>query len=273
MNYVFDGMPSEKEKQWVIFRNITSGFSQKSITKEFDDNAKLLPKNLKRSKTIRYHEVLAFSHLNSNDLTRDKLQAIAHKYLQLRDPEQSSIVVCVPHTDKHTHIHVLMSSNAIGSNKSSDRMMTNEFYYSLRRDMEKWVLSTYPELHHSTVYLPENEILELIPEKFHEERKLLELDKSKTKRNTVKDRLSKRIKDILEKSRSLKDFQERINRMEGLQTYARKGELTGVILENKTKFRFKNLGINLLKEKFSVLARMSELEAIMDRQSDHSFER
>jgi hypothetical protein len=266
-------MPQKEEQQWVIFQNIDSGFDRDSIINEFNENAQLLHKNLKRKKTIRYHEILAFSHKNSSNLNREKLQAITNKYLQLRDPEKSAKAICVPHNESHSHIHLLLTSNAVGSSKSGDMMMTNKQYYDLRREMERWVLKEYPELHHSTVYLSQEEINSLLPEKYKTERRMMELEKPEKIKKTAKEKVSVAIQKILEKSHSLTDFIERINKVKDFQTYSRRGKLTGVIHENKKKYRFSNLGINLLEENFTVLSRMSELEQIKTKDSEHFTER
>jgi MobA/VirD2-like, nuclease domain len=273
VNYVFDGMPQNQEEQWVIFQNIESGFDRNSITNEFNENAHLLHKNLKRKKTIRYHEILAFSHENSPDLNREKLQAITQKYLKLRDPKNIAKAICVPHNEKHSHIHILLTSNAIGSPKSSDMMMTNAQYYDIRREMERWVLREYTELHRSTVYLSKEEIDQLLPEKYRAERRLMEIEKPVKNKNSAKEQVSQMVKKILERSHSLSDFIEQINKTKEFQTYSRRGKLTGLVHENKKKFRFSTLGINLLEENFAVLSRMSELENSKSKGSELSFER
>jgi len=268
VNYVFDGMPQKEEQQWVVFQNIETGFDRDSIINEFNENAQLLHKNLVRRKTMRYHEILAFAHENSVDLTREKLQVITHKYLSLRDPEHLCKAICVPHNEKHSHIHILLTSNAIGSSKSGDMMMTNKKYYDIRREMERWILMEYPELHHSTVYLSQEEINCLLPEKYKTERRMMELQKPEKIKKTAKEKVSVAIQKILEKSHSLSDFIERINQSNEYKAYFRRGILTGVIHENKKKYRFSNLGINLLKENFTVLSRMSELESIETKEKN-----
>jgi hypothetical protein len=267
-------MPSEKENQWMIFQNIATGHDRKSIIQEFNENAHYIKSTPKRRLTMRFHEILAFSHKNSDDLTREKLQAIAHTYLKLRDPENSSLALCVPHREKggHSHIHILLSSNAVGSSKSGDRMMTNFEYYEIRRKTERWMLENYPELHHSTVYLPEKEILSLIPDTYKAERRLMELDEPKQKGSTAKDQVAEMVKSMLDKSNSMNEFIERINKLPSFQTYSRRGKLTGIIHEGKKKFRFSTLGINQLEENFTVLSRMNELET-MRKDSSQSIER
>jgi hypothetical protein len=270
VNYIFDGLPKERKDQWVIYQNITDGFTRESIIQELNANAEYLSSTLQRKKTIRFHEILAFSHLNEKDLNREKLQRIAHKYLQLRDPDSASLAICVPHIEKHTHIHILLTSNAMGSTKSGDMRMSNARYYEIRRSMERWVLQTYPELHQSTVYLPKEEIHQLLPKKYQAQRRIAEVSAPKQSKGTAKAKVSVLVKEILEKSTSMEDFVKRINKQNGFHTYSRKGKLSGIIHEQKKKYRFSTLGINLLEENFNVLSRMSKLETIHEKKKEIS---
>ena len=135
VNYIFDGVSDEPENRWLIFQNITTGYDRKSIIKEFNVNGQFLTKTQNRKRCYRYHEVLAFAHENSKDLSREKLQRICNEYLRLRDPQGLSKAIFVPHleTNRHYHIHVLLSSNFIESKRSSDMRMSNERYYEIRR--------------------------------------------------------------------------------------------------------------------------------------------
>jgi len=272
VNYVFDGMSNESENQWLIFQNISQGFERADIIQEFNDNAQYLTKTPNRKKVYRYHEVLAFAHENSRDLSRDKMQKITNAYLKLRDPKGLSKAICVPHIEnnKHSHVHILLTSNYIDSKHSSDMRMSNERYYDIRRSMERWMLRETPELHRSLVYLENDEIERLLPEKYRSERRLMQLEKPAKNRNHTKEKVAKRIKELLAKSNTLEAFENLINAEPDLKTYQRSGQLTGVILNNK-KYRLKNLGIPLYRENFLVLKRMQELERINDR--DRSDER
>ena len=273
VNYVFDGMSNEPEHRWVIFQNVSSGYDRKSIIKEFNSNAEYLTKTQKRKRCYRYHEVLAFAHENSQDLSREKLQRICNEYLKLRDPQGLSKAVCVPHLDKgHYHIHILLTSNFLESSRSGDMRMSNKRYYEIRRSMERWVLREMGELHRSTVYLDEKEIEQILPERYRSERRLLQLGKKPAKnRNHTKDKVAQRIKELLAQSNTLEQFETLINAESDLKTYQRSGRLTGVIYNNR-KYRLKNL-IPLYQENFQVLKRMQELERINNHQRSIERER
>ncbi|QMU64814.1 MAG: relaxase/mobilization nuclease domain-containing protein [Flavobacteriaceae bacterium] len=213
VNYVFDGVSNEPEHRWLIFQNITSGYDRKSIIKEFNTNAQYLTKTANRKKVYRYHEVLAFAHDNSKDLSREKLQRICNEYLKLRDSQGLSKAVCVPHLDKgHYHIHILLTSNFLESSRSGDMRMSNERYYDIRRSMERWMLREFPELHRSTVYLEQEEIEQLLPERFMRERQLLQQrEKPQKNRNHTRDKVAERIKELLAQSNTLELFETHIN--------------------------------------------------------------
>jgi hypothetical protein len=274
VNYILDGVSKEPENQWLIFQNISTGYNRDSIIQEFNINAKYLTKTANRKKVYRYHEVLAFAHENSKDLTRSKLQKIAHKYLKLRDPEGLSKVVCVPHLEKnkHFHIHILLTSNYIDSSRSGDMRMSNERYYEIRRDMERYILLNMPELHRSTVFLKNDEIEQLLPEKYRSERRLMQLEKPVKNRNSAKEKVTATINTILQKSNTIEEFENLINAEKDFKTYRRNGKLTGVIHEQKKKYRFSNLGINLFRENFQVLKRMNELENINNKDISDSLD-
>lgn len=270
VHYIFDGMENELDKKWLIFQNISRGFERSDIIREFNDNARYLTKTAKRKKVFRYHEVLAFAHENSRDLTREKLQKIAHEYLKLRDPQGLSKAVCVPHLEqeKHYHIHILLTSNHIESPRSGDMMMTNEQYYHIRREMERYVLRTMPELHRSTVFLKEAEIQQILPQKYRGERRLMQLEKPAKKRNHQKEKVAEIVHEILHKSNTLEEFTELLKKTPQIEPYYRGGKLTGIIHERNKKYRFKTLGIELFRENFRTLKRMSEIKQIQQRNNE-----
>ena len=275
VNYIFDGMSNEPDKDWLIFQNISRGFERQDIIDSFNENASFLTKTPNRKKVYRYHEVLAFDYVSSKYLTREKLQRIASVYIKFRDPKSLSKAVCVPHLekDKHYHIHILLTSNHIESSRSSDMMMTNEQYYNIRREMERFVLREMAELHRSTIFLEEREIEKLLPEKYRSERRLMQLEKPARNRNHKKEKVAEIIKEILHRSNTIEEFENMINTTPEYQTYSRNGKLTGIIHERKKRYRFSNLGIPLLKENFRTLKRMQELERITNRNQERSNDR
>lgn len=271
VEYLNEGMPKDPKKRWALYHNLSRGIDKKSVIQEFEENAKYLRKRsgLRRKKTVKYHEILGFSKESTPYLTEEKLKKLALKYIRLRDPEGASVAFCVPHIerDKHIHLHLLFSSNHIGSEKASDMRMDNSTYYRIRKEMERYMLRLYPELYHSVVYLREKEINDLLPQKHRDLRTSQKVSNKKYfGREIKKEQVAKTIRSILDKITSLQGFIEDVNGLSGFETYSRNGVLTGVICDGK-KYRFKTLGINLLPENLKVLERMDELKQLENQQS------
>lgn len=274
VNYVCDGVPKQKDYRWIEMHNITRGADRKSIIFDFEENAQYLQIRATpaRKKVFKYHEILAFAKESTPHLTKEKLVAIAREYNRLRDPNDSALSICVPHYEKGkiVHLHCIYSSNHVLSQTSSDMRMDNATYYELRRNIERFTLKNYPELHHSTVYLDKKEIARLLPKEILAERKKQEFSSPKDfGKQTKKQFVADTVRAILEKSTSIHDFKSRVEALDGFATYSRNGKLAGII--NGKKYRFKTLGIQLLHENFKVLERLGELEDLQRKQErEHS---
>ena len=280
VNYIFDGIPKQKDFRWIMMHNLSTGADRESIISEFEENAQYLQHriNPSRKKVYKYHEILAFAKDSTPNLTKEKLLTIIKEYIRLRDPSNSALAICVPHyeTGKTIHLHLLVSSNHLLSNKSSDMRMDNSFYYELRRNIERITLKHFPELHQSTVYLDKKEIAQLLPKKILAERKEQENSTHKDfGKQTKKQFVADTVQAILDTSTSLNNFTHRVNASDGFATYSRNGKLTGVIKDGE-KYRFKTLGILLLPENLKVLERLDELENLQrkqEREQGQSMER
>lgn len=264
INYVLDGMDMElDERRWVLFHNMQNGHERRDIIDEFEINAQpLRTQKTARKKTYKYHEILAFSEETSMYLTNDKLQDIARIYMKIRDPKQSCKAIAAVHWEKkHVHIHLVISSNHIGSDRSSDMRMDNKNYYEIRRNLERETLGKYPELVESTVYLELEEIKKIVPRKYHSKIKTPAKESKNFGKQTKKQLVSTQVQKILDESSSLNDFQNRLKNNKNLQPYFRNDKLQGVIADSK-KYRLKTLGIELLPEKMHILSRLNELDQI-----------
>ena len=273
VEYLYEGMPKNPDLRWVLYHNLSRGIDTKSIIQEFEENALYLKQrsSITRSKVYKYHEVLAFSVESTPFLNPEKLKKLALEYIKLRDPENASIALCVPHIEKgrHVHLHLLFTSNHIGSDKSSDMRMDNAMYKRIRREIEFKMLRLYPELHHSIVYLDEKEILKLITKKYQLQRNPVKSFKKKDfGKQSKKKQVAETIQILLDKSTSISGFIEIINSTEGFSTYSRYNKLTGVLVDGK-KYRFSTLDIQLLPENFKVLERMGELEELEKKQKSN----
>ena len=276
VNYVLDGMDTKlDENRWVLFHNLQNGHQRQDIIKEFEANAEFLKKRITtRRRCYKYHEILAFTKESSKHLTNEKLQEIGRDYLSVRDPEKACKALIVAHWElSHVHLHLILSSNFIGSEKSSDMRMDNKTYYEVRRSIERSTLEKFPELVQSTVYLEPEEVRKIVPLKYHEQIRTKPKKSKDFGKQTKKQLISNQVQEILDKSSSLIDFQNRLENDKNLQPYFRRERLQGVIVDNK-KYRLKTLGIEHLPEKLHVLSRLNELEQISkSKQRDYDLER
>ncbi len=273
VEYLYEGMPTNPDLRWALYHNLSRGIDTKSIIQEFEENAEYLKQrsSLIRSKVFKYHEVMGFSVESTPFLTPEKLKKLALEYIKLRDPEDASIALCVPHIEKgkHVHLHLLFSSNHVGSNKSSDLRMDSAMYKRIRREIEFKMLRLFPELHHSIVYLDEKEILKLIPKEYQLQRNPVKSVKKKDfGKQSKKKQVAETIQILLDKSTSISTLIDRINSTEGFSTYSRNNIITGVVVDSK-KYRFSTLDIQLLPENFKVLERMGELEELEKKQKSN----
>lgn len=265
IEYLDEGMPKDPDLRLALYHNLSRGIDKESIVQEFEENAKYLRKrsSLGRKKTVKYHEILGFSKESTPFLTQEKLKKLALEYIRLRDPEGASIALCVPHIerDKHIHLHLLFSSNHVGSEKASDMRMDNSTYYRIRKEMERYMLRQYPELHHSVVYLKENEINDLLPPEYRQAKSIKSNSRKEFGKQTKKQYVASEVQSVLDKSTSTQSLIEGLKKLDGYDTYTRNGKLTGVIFDGK-KYRFKTLGIQLLPENLKVLERMDEIHQL-----------
>lgn len=276
VNYLFNGMDKKNRvNRWIHLHNLQYGCTPAEITNEFEDNAQYLRRNkTSRKRIYKYHEILSFSKESSQYLSNEKLQEIAKDYLKIRDPHHSAKAFCTVHYEKkHTHLHFIISSNHIGSDRSSDMRMDNKQYFEIHREIERETLRKFPELVHSTVYLENEEIKKLILEKYHIQiREETEAQKDFGKQ-TKKQKIANQVRDLLDKSSSLNDFIKKLEQSMNLQAYYRKEKLTGVIADGK-KYRLKTLGIELVPERLNVLSRLNELEKLQgERERETGLER
>jgi hypothetical protein len=276
VNYLFNGMDKKnRANRWIHLHNLQNGCTPIEITDEFEDNTLYLRKNkTSRKRIYKYHEILSFSKESSQNLSNEKLQQIARDYLKIRDPHHSAKAFCTVHYEKkHTHLHFIISSNHIGSDRSSDMRMDNKQYFEIRREIERETLQKFPELVHSTVYLENEEIKKLIPEKYHNQIREKTVTQKDFGKQTKKQKIANQVRDLLDKSSSLNNFIKKLEQSTNLQAYYRKEKLTGVIADDK-KYRLKTLGIELVPERLNVLSRLDELEKLQkDRERESGLER
>lgn len=137
-----------EQDSFTYLHNITGidAEDMKGMTQAFTKNNEYRKK--RKNGVGQYHEVMSFHPEDTAILKKhpEILEDLAQVYLELRAPDALSIARV--HTDKeHIHLHFMISPNEVGSHKSI--RLTKKKFQALRRTIEEYQLTYYPELQHS----------------------------------------------------------------------------------------------------------------------------
>jgi predicted ribosome-associated RNA-binding protein Tma20 len=224
----------QKDEQQDSFSHNLYSKNKDEIIEEFKQNSTLL-KNA-RGSVYLYHEVLALQE-NNLSLARQKeiLQDLASIYVNKR--ANDNLVYGVVHTDtKHTHMHLMISSNKVGHNKR--HRLSKKELHTIQAGLESYKNEKYadelPPTYHYTKELKDED--KQTQKSSMSEQEIKHRRKTKTKKEILKDDLQ----NIFDKSLSQKALQNALEN-KGYEIYQR-GKTIGVIYEDK-KYRLKTLGL------------------------------
>lgn len=113
-----------------------------AVINEFKANARHLKRS--RGNVYMYHEVIAFQK-NGFSLEREQeiLNELAAYYIQQR--AENHLCFTALHSDKaHTHIHLMISANAIDS--KARRWLSKTAFADIQKKTERHLAKQYPEL-------------------------------------------------------------------------------------------------------------------------------
>lgn len=239
INYLIDDKGHSKEKTaWSFFHNLSS-YDSKGVVDEFVENAKL--KKQRKNSVLAHHYILSFHELDSDKVTPEIMQDLVKKFLELRN-EKGIAFARVHDSQKHPHIHILISANQFGSSKST-RMSRNDFL-EVHRKLEEYQLEKYPEISHSLVKIrARKKNPRIISDK---EKPLTETENKMKKRlgktPTKKETLKVQLQSFMSRSNSTKEFYDLLEK-HGFNIYTQRDKIRGFLKDGK-KFRFSTLGIS-----------------------------
>ncbi len=241
LNYMEKGSSGERAP---VFQNLHGGTFEEQI-RAFEENAELLQK--RKNGVVLYHEILSFKNNDTLDFAdkAEKLQEIASEYLRRRS--KHSLAYGVIHEDKshHTHVHLCISSNALGESKRVRQSKAQ--FQKLKIDFEKFVLEQYPELGQNVTIDKEKETTHT--------RKGGEL-KRRTGKLSQKEKTIARFRSIFEQSMSKEAFFSHMAEQK-LEVYTRGNTVGFQDLATGRKYRLKTLGLDT---EFSHLSDRLDLE-------------
>jgi len=130
---------------------------QTHLAGEFFANSQHLTK--RKNGNILYHEIVSISLEDGVDRihAKDCLREIALKYIQMRCP--CNLVYGTLHDDHadHLHYHLMISANERGA---SQRFWHSKAQYeTIKRDLEEYVLTKFPELKQSRLQTTDGETI------------------------------------------------------------------------------------------------------------------
>lgn len=235
----------------IVLQNINR-LDLATIHKDFLENYKFLPK--RKGSTAFYHEILAISKDDKNVITKEMLQDLMHKYIELRGLK-NAIVLGKSHENQH--IHLMISGNELRSKKRL-RMSQKEMK-NLLIDFEKYHLDKYPEIENSTVHTNKQrqknrDITKENKNRRNEKEYQLKLRLSNTK--TQKETVAEMVQKLMENVTNFNQFTKEINTIGSLKIYTYRSKIKGILYNNR-KYRFSTLKIE--KEK------IIQLEKIQNR--------
>lgn len=235
----------------IVLQNINR-LELETIHKDFLDNYKYQSK--RKNSTAIYHEILAISKEDANVITKDMLQDLMNKYIELRGLK-NAIVLAKSHHNQH--IHFMISGNELCSKKRLRMSQTQ--MKKLLIDFERYHLEKYPEIIYSTVHTNKSQELKRDIKKENSNRRKekeyqlkLRLPNEKTQKEIVSEMVQKLMLNV----NNFSQFTKEIKAIETLKIYTYRSKIKGVLYLNR-KYRFSTL--NIPKEK------IIQLEAIQKR--------
>jgi len=233
-----------------IYHNVREPTVEGAIA-QFKENDKYRRK--RKNGITMYHEIISFHPEDAKHLTPETLDDISRKFIELRGPE--AIVVAQAHLDQeHIHIHLAFTANKYQSRETI--RLSNHDFIRIRKEMEEYQLSKYPELNKSVVYL-DKDISFHAKSKDQNTRKSKEYHRNRAAQNpSKKETIAMSVHQALQTSKSKEAFFDQLLQ-KGYLPYEYRGKTNGIIVDGK-KYRFSNLGIT--KEQFQFLDKSEKTE-------------
>jgi hypothetical protein len=244
LNYFFK-LPKEQRGKDPIIHNLflRHPYDLKEVERLFLENSQHIRK--KKSNTVLlFHEIIAFSPLDTQHLTDGVLQDIAATYLEKRAKNALAYGVIEKESDKHIHIHLLISGNLRNSEKKLT-LSTSQFQ-NIKQELQDYTHAMYPQLKHSYVEHQDfnkqtqykREKIRLTTKEQHREKRLkaevrTELSRKEIARGVVLE--------SLDQAENLEQFKQLLQ-TKGFLLYQR-GQTWGIIDQEAYKYRFSTLGV------------------------------
>lgn len=201
------------------------------LCQHFESLAAQLP--ARKNGNRLYHEILSLSRIEGVELElqQQALYALCQKYIQYRAPDHA--VFGKLHLEgHHLHAHLVISPNTLDAPEKRVRVPKSA-YAEIQRQLEAWMLASYPEIRQGKVYTHEG------PRYRKRTEKEAQMEQ-RTGKLSKKAQLRLFLEALLSQAESPAAFAEQLQHY-GLQFYLR-GDKPGLIAENR-RYRLSTLGL------------------------------
>lgn len=244
LNYFFK-LPKEQRGKDPIIHNLflRHSYDLREVERLFLENTQHIKKK-KSNSVLLFHEIIAFSPLDTPYLTDGILQDIAATYLEKRAKNALAYGVIEKESDKHIHIHLLISGNIRNSEKKLT-LSTSQFQ-QIKQELQEYTRAMYPQLKHSYV---EHRDFNKQTQYGREKIRLTTKEQHRDKRLTADKKIEPSRKEIargavlesLDQAENLEHCKQLLQ-TKGFMVYQR-GQTLGIIDQKGYKYRFSSLGV------------------------------
>lgn len=179
-----------------------------------------------------YQEIISFHPKDAKHITKEMLESMMHKYMDLRGRDGMYLCAIHDHDDKQPHIHCAVSGVKFRTGMA--HRLTPKTMRELKVNLQNFQKDRWAqEMSHSLPNHGAGRGYQTDAEYF--------LQKRKNERANAKELLQKQVAELYAQAKSQTEFLERL-RDAGLHHYERDGVPTGIYLEGSNlKFRFSGL--------------------------------
>jgi len=232
-DYIKKGMEGNYKHPNAFIHNFYTQFENRAeVLKGYTENVAKL-KTRKNGNNF-YHEIISVK-VNPK-ITREKhydaLYNITSDYISMRANKCLVIGGIHDEHDHHIHMHLMISSNEVGSKKRF--RLSQKDFSTVKKLCEEKALALHPEL--------AQEVLINSKKKTSHTSNKEDALKRRTKKPSIKDQFKNKLKDIFDKSVDKADFFTNLDTAK-IEIYTRGKTIGFKDLENNRKHRLKTLGL------------------------------
>lgn len=240
---------SSRNSEYDFFTQNIYARKDKDIVAEFSANAQKV--KARKNGNYLFHEIISITKSPHLTLEQEKqrLFDIVQRYAQKRC--EHNLVTGYLHDEKsnNVHFHLMISSNEIDSSKN--QRLTKYEFDKVKKETEKYVIETYPELEQDILINATKE-----QKKQRQSNKAGEV-KRKGGRLEKKEKITQTLRDVFSQSRSMNDVFTYLAE-QNIEMYNRGNTIGFITKSDNKKYRLKTLGLESEFNQVDKLSRQSK---------------